>query len=394
MKPNLRAAIRGGLFLHEGQELNQHVVIFGETIEALTTEAEFDRLRKDDPAYADLPVMDATDLVLSPGLIDLHIHGSGGADVMSASLSDLETLSMTIAQRGTTAFLGTTLAADWADIYRALDTVRSAMEVGLPGAQVLGAHLEGPYLNPVKKGAHLERYLDTPKVAHIEAYTDVIRYMTLAPELPGAMDFIAHMTKNHPDIVLSMGHSGATYEEAVAAVDAGIRSTTHLFNAMTGLHHRDPGMVGAALDTDVNVEVIADGVHVHEGALRLAYKVKGPDQITLITDAMEAACLKCGQYVLGDQDVTVDETSVRLADGTLAGSILTLDAGVRKMMALGVPRDQALAMATSVPAKLLGIENKRGTMRTGSRADFVVFDKEMNVVQTLVAGRSVYRKTM
>ncbi len=240
--------------------------------------------------------------ILSPGFIDVHVHGSAGVDVMDGDVDSLKRLSRALAEQGVTSFLATTISSDKADVHQALDVVGQLMDSEATsdmGAKVIGAHLEGPFLNPEKAGAHDPRFLMAPSSDFIEGMTHIIRLITYAPELDVNQVFMKWIRQNAPHIKLSMGHTNATFEEAIQAINLGIDSTTHLFNAMTGLHHREPGVVGAVLSTDVYTEIIADGVHVHKGALETAYKAKGDDRMILITDAMCAACMRPGTYKLG-----------------------------------------------------------------------------------------------
>lgn len=308
--------------------------------------------------------------ILSPGFIDVHVHGSAGVDVMDGDVDSLKRLSRALAEQGVTSFLATTISSDKADVHQALDVVGQLMDSEATsdmGAKVIGAHLEGPFLNPEKAGAHDPRFLMAPSSDFIEGMTHIIRLITYAPELDVNQVFMKWIRQNAPHIKLSMGHTNATFEEAIQAINLGIDSTTHLFNAMTGLHHREPGVVGAVLSTDVYTEIIADGVHVHKGALETAYKAKGDDRMILITDAMCAACMRPGTYKLGGLDVTTDGKSARLSNGTLAGSVLTQQAAVRHMhKEVGVPLESALYMAASVPAQMIE-EDKSGRIESASR---------------------------
>lgn len=331
--------------------------------------------------------------ILSPGFIDVHVHGSAGVDVMDGDTESLKKLSIALSRQGVTGFLATTISSGKADVHKALSVVEEYMkkqENSGMGAKILGAHLEGPFLNPEKAGAHDPRYLMSPSPDFIEGVTDVIRLITYAPELDENQVFMKWIRDKAPHIKLSMGHTNATYDEAIRAIEKGVDSTTHLFNAMSGLHHREPGVVGAVLSTDVYTEIIADGVHVHRGALETAYKAKGADRIILITDAMCAACMRPGTYKLGGLDVTTDGKSARLSDGTLAGSVLTQQAAVRHMHnKVGVPLASALYMASAVPAKMIE-EDKAGEIKVGFKADFALLSHTLEVEKTIVDGRIVF----
>jgi N-acetylglucosamine-6-phosphate deacetylase len=261
----------------------------------------------------------------------------------------------------------------------------------------LGLHVEGPFLNPQKKGAHNAAYLrtlDPEVVAQCRDWSPEsgVRLVTLAPELPGALEWASTLTGR--GVVVSSGHSMATYAEALAGFDAGTRYGTHLFNAMPALHHREPGLIGALLtDERPAVGLIVDGIHVHPAAVQMVWKILGKERLSLITDAMAAQGMPPGRYLLGDYEVVVDESSARLVDGTLAGSILSLDAALRNLMAFtGCSFRDALPTVTTVPAALLGIEDRRGRLAPGLAADLALLTPDLEVVTTIVGGRVVYTR--
>jgi N-acetylglucosamine-6-phosphate deacetylase len=335
--------------------------------------------------------------VVAPGLIDLQYNGGFGVEIgtnASAVIHTAERLPAT----GVTAFLPT-LVTSPPEVYGlALRAFAEASRCArVRGSIPLGMHLEGPVLSPRFAGAHHREWLDVSAPAFFEDLLAGAReerlpvaIVTLAPELPGAAAGIAELARR--GVVVSIGHSAATYEEAIAGVDAGARMVTHLYNAMSPFSHRAPGVVGAALTDDrLTCGVIADGVHVHDAALRLALRTKGPGRIALVTDAMSAAGVGPGEYELAGKRVIVDATSARLADGTLAGSILTLDAAVRNVTALGVPLEDALRMASEVPARLLGLTSK-GRLAAGGDGDLVLLDEALAVEATVIGGTVAYAR--
>ena len=327
--------------------------------------------------------------LLCPGFIDLQINGAFGADIGSDA-ETLEILAEQLPSTGVTAFLPT-LVSSPPDRYERFFAALEGWCAKTPGAQALGAHLEGPFLAQSRKGAHDVAHLRPVDKGFLSHLLDSgkVRVMTLAPELPRALEAIAHLVETR--VVASAGHTEATYDELVRAADAGLSLGTHLYNAMSPLKHRSPGAVGALLtDERVKVGIIVDGVHVHVGALRVAYQAKGSDGLALVTDAMEAAGMPPGDYKLGGREVRLQDGSVLLPDGTLAGSALTMDQAVRNTVRfLGVPLAEAARMASEVPARTLSLEHK-GKISIGCDADFTLVDQEGTVRQTIVAGRVAY----
>ena len=330
-----------------------------------------------------IEIIDAKGAYVSAGFIDLHIHGSGGADVMDATPQALETLSTTLVQTGTTSFLATTMTMSTAEIDKALQNIQDYAD-GVTGANIVGVHLEGPFINASKHGAQDKNYVQTPNFQLIEKYMDIVKMITLAPEVEGAEAFVKKMTKTYPHVILSAGHSEASYEVAMQSFRWGVNHVTHLFNAMPSYHHRNPGLVGAVFDTDVTCDIIADLVHTHASTLDLTYKLKG-DKLILITDAMRAGCMKCGSYDLGGRGVEVKEGKALLSDGTLAGSVLKMNealANMCKYTSMGVV--EAVNAVTKVPAQKLGL--KKGELKKGYDADIVFFDEDFNVLKSIVQG--------
>jgi N-acetylglucosamine-6-phosphate deacetylase len=326
--------------------------------------------------------------LLCPGFIDLQINGAFGADI-GPDAEALEILAEQLPSTGVTAFLPTLISSPpdrYEKFFAALEGCAKT-----PGAQALGSHLEGPFLAQSRKGAHDLAHLrpvDKGFLRHLLDFGNV-RVMTLAPELPRALEAIAHLVETR--VVASAGHTEATYDDLVRAADAGLSLGTHLYNAMSPLKHRSPGAVGALLtDERVKAGLIVDGVHVHLGALRVAYQAKGSGGLALVTDAMEAAGMRPGVYKLGGREVRLQDGAVRLPDGTLAGSALTMDQAVRNAVRfLGIPLAEAARMASEVPARILSLERK-GRISIGCDADFTLVDQEGIVRKTIAAGRVVY----
>ena len=344
-------------------------------------------------ARGDLPPTRFAAEVVSPGLVDLQVNGGFGMEV-GADAEALRGLAARLPSTGVTAFLPTVISGGAASYWAAADAWEAAREA--PGARLPGLHLEGPLLAPGRAGAHAAAPIAAAD-ATLEGVLDdllsagAVRLMTLAPERPGALDRIG--TLRAAGVVVSLGHSDATFEQAIAGIDAGATLATHLFNAMSPFRHRAPGLVGAALVQDrIAVGLIADGVHTHPGALQLALRAKGADSIALVTDAIAAAGMPPGRYALAGIPVISDGDSARLADaaGTLAGSTLTMDRAVRTMVALGGARvEEALTMASTVPARLLGLTDA-GRLLAGQRADLALWSADLSVTTTIVAGAPAF----
>ena len=335
-------------------------------------------------------IINGQGLYLSPGFIDIHIHGAGGFDVMDGEYDSLNNICKTIFPHGTTSFLATTMTCSIRDIRKAVDAAAYAIKKGTDGANILGIHLEGPFINAGMLGAQNPDFIQTPCIDTFKKIIgdnlNIIKTVTIAPELEGAKELIKYLNKL--GIVSSIGHSKASYKEAIDGIASGISHSTHLYNAMTGLHHREPGIVGAIFDSDITTETIADGIHIDYPALRIAYKQKGLDKVILVTDAMMACCMADGKYSLGGQDVFVENGAARLQNGSLAGSTLTLDKAVKnvyKNSSYGL--QEIIKMVTYNPAKLLKIDNKIGSIKEGLNADLVLFDEDINIKRVIINGK-------
>jgi len=335
--------------------------------------------------------IDATGLWVIPGLIDVHVHGSAGADAMDATPSALQSMADFFVRHGVTSYLPTTISAPSQSISAAIENTISTAQPG-GGAQHLGVHLEGPYLGSDYRGAQAPECLRSPEPQEYELWFKMggIRLVTLAPELPGAIDLIEYGI--HRGIRFSIGHSAASYEQVIHAADHGLSQATHTFNGMRGLHHREPGSVGAVLtDERIYAEIIVDGVHLHPAVVKLIVRAKGTGRTILITDATRAAGLQDGDYELGGQIVQVRDSIVRTAKGSLAGSTLTLNVALRNVMRFaGLSINDALTMATMTPAEALGLSPHKGVIQPGADADLALVDPDLNVWATMVNGVLVY----
>jgi len=365
----------------------------------LVSEGYIEGLVPADKVPCNYEVIDFSDYIIVPGLIDIHIHGYGGHDTTLGTVEDLVEIGRGVSRHGVTAILLANVAAPRDKLLEIARNVKDAVRRSrekVVGAEILGLYLEGPFVNPEKKGAHNPKHLRKPDIGELEELYRVsegtLRVVAIAPELPNALEFIERAKQL--GLVVSAAHTNATYEEAMRAFNAGVTLCTHLFNAMRGFHHREPGIVGAALERDdVYVELIVDLIHLHPTTIRLVTKCKPVDKVILITDAIAATGLPDGEYVLGDLPIVVKGGISRLKDtGALAGSTLTLDRAIKNMVEVTkLPLREVLKMVTVNPATVLG-EKRRGRVDVGYIANLTVLDKELNVVATVVRGEVVYQR--
>lgn len=340
------------------------------------------------------PTLDLGDAIIAPGMIDIHIHGREGCDVMDADPAALREISVSLAQHGVTGFLATTATAAWERTMGALSMVGEVMAgPALPGARLLGAYSEGIFFSEIHKGAHNEAFFLAPTVERIaemqQAARGSLKVVALAPEREGAMEAIRYAVAQGIRVVL--GHTDATYDQTMEALAAGASGGVHVFNGMRGIHHRDPGCAGAVMLHPATVEVIADGVHLHPAILSMITRLKAPQEVMLISDCMCAGGLHDGDYRLGEMDVKVSQGVARTQAGGLAGSTLTLDNAVQRMVReVGLSFREALQMASLSPAHFLGIAGVIGSLAQGKQADLAIMDADHRVRATIVGGTPVW----
>ncbi len=337
-------------------------------------------------------IIDAKGGYVAPGLIDLHIHGYLGKDVCDGEEESIRTISKGLLANGVTGYLPTTMTEDMKTIRKALEVCRKLKDESKTwdGSEILGCHAEGPFISESKKGAQAAEYILKPDAAFVKEYADIIKTITLAPEEDTA-DFsaIREITRD-TDVVISMGHTSADYETAMASVNAGVKHVTHLFNAMTPLAHRAPGVVGAALNSDASVEVIVDTFHVDASLYNMLWKLKGR-KLCFITDCLPAGGLPEGEYTLGGQKIIYKGIVCRLEDGTVAGSVLHLNKGVWNVYSNSdIPLYECVNCASLNPATVLGIDKTKGSLETGKDADIIITDGEFNIEKTIIKGEIKY----
>ena len=357
------------------------ILLFNENIKELLP---YNHLK----SYPQAEVIDGMGGYLTPGLINIHIHGFNGRDTMEANYEALDSISESLLKTGATGFLPTTMSMDILSIQKALRNIIECKKWGLKGSQILGTNVEGPFINSKYKGAQAEEYIIEPNIEILNDYLEEAKIITIAPETRKSEAFIRKMKEK--GIIVSVGHSGATYEEILKAKEWGLSHSTHLFNAMTGLHHRKPGIVGAVLTSNMTCELIADYIHLHPAILKLVTMMKDLKDIVLITDSMEAGGLIDGEYSLGGQKVIVKDGAARLENGSLAGSTLSMNRAVKNMLdATGLPINEIINMATANPARLLNIDHKMGKIEKNMQADLTLFDEQFNVKKVFIKGKQV-----
>lgn len=343
------------------------------------------------PKY-DGDVFDGENLYLSPGFIDIHIHGALGYDTMDGNLESLKQISKTLLKHGVTSFLPTTMTCSKEEIQNAIKNVSIAMKENETVNNILGVHLEGPFISEHKIGAQNPNFLLEASVENFKEivgdYEKTIKIVTLAPEIIGAKDLIKYL--NSKNITVSIGHTNAKYEEAIEGIKNGISHATHLYNAMTPFTHRDPGVVGAILNSNVTAECILDGVHIHYASLDIALKIKSSDKIVLITDAMSACCMKDGEYSLGGQKVIVKDSEARLENGVLAGSVLTIDKAIRNVKNnLNIDLNEIIKLVTINPSKVCNTHLNKGIVKENYDADLILFDEDINIKHVFINGKKI-----
>jgi N-acetylglucosamine-6-phosphate deacetylase len=331
-----------------------------------------------------------------PGFVDVHIHGAGGHDVMEGTDTAFDAVTATVARYGTTSIVATTVTASPEETCRSVGAIARAAKHGAAGAgshgaraEILGVHFEGPFISAARRGVHPAEWIAAPSVAMLDRFVDAAegtaRIVTLAPELPGALDLVSAARRR--GIVAAMGHTDASYAEAEAAIVAGVTHAAHVFNAMRPFSHRETGVLGAVLTSrQVTAELIADGVHVDDAAIRVLLAAKGVARTVLVSDGTAATGMPDGRYRLGSFEVNVSGGVCRNAEGKLAGSTLTLDRAVRHMVSLGVGLSDAVRMATSSPAGVIGMSARKGILAAGADADLVLLDAQLHVAGVMARG--------
>ncbi len=376
--------IRNGRIVTDKEVIENGILV----IEGGKIKAIFAKGDKPIPKSAD--VIEAEGQIVAPGLLDIHMHGLAGNRVMEGNADSIIAIAEKEVEYGVTSFLPNAVTASAESIDEAIEAVLEAKKRENKGAEILGIRLEGPYLNKIRKGAQPENFIRPADRTEFEGWVKKaegeLKMIDLAPEVEGNLTLLSRAKEL--GIFVSIGHSNASYEEVVEAIEAGATHITHLFNGMVPFHHRSPGVIGAALTRyELKAELIADGVHVHKAALKLAIKAKGSDGIILITDAMEATGFEDGVYNLGGQKVIIKDGGARLEDGTLAGSLMTMNRAVKNVVEwLGIPLVEAFKMASLNAAYSIGIAKDKGSLEIGKDADIAIFDDELEVQATLVRG--------
>lgn len=333
--------------------------------------------------------VDCSGKLIIPGFIELHSHGCIGFDFTTAKPEEIEKMLIFYAKNGITSILATTMTIDYEIYKRAMLNIKESIHSESKGSRIIGINMEGPFLGADKKGAHDTRYLlpiDEDKYSELnELSGDQVRIIDIDPKLMNSLEFIQKHSKSK---TISLAHTSCDYELAEKAIKAGATHVTHLFNAMNGLHHREPGLIGAVSDFDIYAELICDGIHIHPAVIRLMYKAVS-EKLILISDSMSAAGLEDGIYELGGQKVFVKSGKAALEDGTIAGSTTTVYKALKNVINFGIPIEQAILSATLIPAKAIKADNEIGSIGIGKKADFIIMDKEFNIEQVYKDGISL-----
>lgn len=376
--------IINGKIITEQEILKNHVLIFGDKIVSIIPEEQLSEYQLSEK-------IDAMGRFVSPGFINVHIHGCSGFDTMDDDKEALNVISKSVLQTGVTSFLPTSMTMEMSKVDQSMERIRQGME-NSSGAQILGCHLEGPFINEANKGAQDKHHIIAPDFEKIKPHLDVIKIVTIAPEMANDDTFIRSCVQ--AGMIVSIGHSSATYEQGLAAIEAGASHMTHTFNALPPMNHRKPGAIVAAMESEkVICEIIVDNVHVHPAMQRLLLKMKGIDKLILITDAIRACMLCDGEYDLGGQMVTVGKGEARLPSGALAGSLLLMNQAVKNFMDnTGIDVMNTVKLVTLNPARQLGILATKGSLVVGKDADIVIFDDVLEVIMTIVCGNVLYRR--
>jgi len=334
-------------------------------------------------------ILELSGFTVLPGFVDIHIHGCAGFDVCDGTREAVEKIAAHLLKQGVTSFCPTTMTVSPEQIEQVLLNIKACMDNPTEGAAILGVNMEGPYISVKKKGGQNGEFVKAPDWAQFKRYYEIsggiVKLVDIAPECVGTTDFIANASKL---CRVSIAHTEANYEQAKEAFRQGVTQVTHLFNAMPGFSHREPGTVGAVFEDDrIKAELICDGFHIHPASLRIAFRILGEDRTIIVSDAMRAAGLPDGAYELGGQLVEVTDGHARLADGTIAGSTTNLYEEVKNLIDFGVPFKQVIKSATINPAKAIGADKTVGSIAVGKRADLLVFDRDFRLRAVIAKGK-------
>lgn len=374
----MKAIVNGKIILQD-RIVENHTLLYTDVIKGVVPA---------DSVPADAQIIDAKGGYVSPGLIDLHIHGYLGKDVCDGEEESIRTISKGLLKNGVTGYLPTTMTVDMKVIRKALAVCRQLKEEskGWEGSEILGCHAEGPFISEDYKGAQDAKHILKPDAAFVKEYADIIKTITIAPETDEDNFAAIREISRDTDVVVSMGHTSADYTTAMAGVAAGVKHVTHLFNAMTPLTHRAPGVVAAALNADVSVELIVDAFHVEKCLYDLLWKLKGR-KLCFITDCLPAGGLPYGEYTLGGAKIIYRDIVCRLEDGTVAGSVLRLNRGVWNVYKnSNIPLYECVNCASLNPAMAIGIADRKGSLEAGKDADIVITDENFEVQKTIIRG--------
>ena len=378
----MKCIINGKVLLKD-KILDRAAIVFDDKIKKI------DRIENID--LSSYEVIDACGNFVAPGLIDMHIHGYLGADVSDGDINALKLMCKGIVENGVTSWCPTTETVSKREIETAFDTVRTVKaSTEYYGSRILGINVEGPFINPAKKGGMAEEHILKPDADFVFKHKDIIKLITISPEVDGALDFIEKVKQN-TDVILSIGHTNATYDEAMLGIDKGISHVTHLFNAMTGLSHRSPGVVGAALLSNASVELIADTFHVDKRLYNLVSRMK-ESKVCLITDCVRAGGMPDGNYLSCGLTIHKEGIKCLLPDGTIAGSVLRLNEAVYNLYANSdLELYEAVNCASLNPATVLGEDKEIGSIEVGKRADIIIADDKFNILKTILGGEIRYK---
>jgi len=378
----MKAIINGKIILKD-QIIHNSALLFTDVITGIVPE---------DNLPTNVEIIDANGGYVSPGLIDLHIHGYNGKDTCDATEESIRAIAKGLVKNGVTGFLPTTMTVDINIIKKTLEVCRALKEDSKTwiGSEILGCHAEGPFISEMKKGAQDAKYILKPDAEFVKEYSDIIKIITLAPEVDNAFSVIDDISKD-TDVVVSMGHSNADYDTALKSIKAGVKHITHLFNAMTTFTHRTPGIVGAALNSDVSVELIVDTFHVDKSLYDIIWNLK-KRKLCFITDCLSAGGLSNGEHTLGGKKIIYKDNLCYLEDGTIAGSVLELNKGVWNAYTHSkIPLNECVNCASLNPATVIGVADRKGSIEIGKDADIIITNEKFEVQKTIIRGNLMYQ---